>query len=416
MFGRFASLGLSGQQKSAPDNQRFEIFCIFVYYTPKVEYMHTSLPTVTLDKTVHNQKAIISIRFERNTVIFHKVRSELHARWSESKRFWYLNYSESNKTEIIEVLKRHALLDIADLERKEQRSRENLDDIRLRYNDVKQIERFRKWLETKRYSDSTVNTYCSLIVFFCKYLQKRNCTALTPMIVPRFNYEFIVQPKKSISYQNQAINAIKQFFEYSGIEVEFGDIERPKREKKLPVVLSMEEVRRLIHSAYNLRHKTLLSLIYSGGFRLSEALNLKLCDIDSERMLIHIKSAKGKKDRYTLLSQKALLIMREYYRVYNPKVYLFEGPNGQRYSSRSVQGVVKVAATRAGITKRITPHSLRHSFATHLLENGTDLRYIQNLLGHNSPKTTMIYTHVSDMVIQKIRNPFDMDCQNSTTQ
>jgi site-specific recombinase XerD len=170
----------------------------------------------------------------------------------------------------------------------------------------------------------------------------------------------------------------------------------------------MEEVHRMISCAHSLRHKTLLSLIYSGGFRLGEALGLKLCDIDSQRMLIHIKGAKGRKDRYTLLSQKALAILREYYRVYTPKVYLFEGPNGECYSPRSVQNVVKNAVARAGINKRITPHSLRHSFATHLLENGTDLRYIQNLLGHNSPKTTMIYTHVSDMAVQKIRNPFDM--------
>ena len=375
----------------------------------KIEYMHHPIPIVRLDKTIHNQKPVISICFEKSPAILYKVRRELRAYWSESKRFWHMSYSDANKKLILETLKSHARIDTSELDRKEQRSKENMEDVILYYGDEQQIERFRKWLQTKRYSASTVETYSGLVTFFYKYLRKRNCTELTPMIVSRFNYEFIVQPKKSISYQNQAINAIKQFFEYSGIEVEFGEIERPKREKKLPVILSMEEVRRLIDCAYNLRHKTLLSLIYSGGFRLSEALNLKICDIDSERMLIHIKSAKGKKDRYTLLSHKALLIMREYHRVYNPKVYLFEGPNGDRFSPRSVQNVVKVAANRAGIVKRITPHSLRHSFATHLLENGTDLRYIQNLLGHNSPKTTMIYTHVSEMAVQKIRNPFDLD-------
>lgn len=371
--------------------------------------MHTPLPVVRLDKTVHNQKSVISIRFEKSPNVHYILHRMLRANWSESKRFWYLDYTNQTKERILDALKDSAVIDSADLDRKERRSRENMDEIRLPQADLDQIERFKKWLQTKRYSDSTVDTYAGLVVFFCKYLRKRNVAILTPMIVSRFNYEFIVQPKKSISYQNQAINAIKQFFEYSGIEVEFGEIERPKREKKLPVVLSMDEVRRIIEYSYNLRHKTLLSLIYSGGFRLSEALNLKLCDIDSERMLIHIKAAKGKKDRYTLLSRKALLIMREYYRVYSPKVYLFEGPNGAQYSTRAVQNVVKIAAKRAGISKRVTPHSLRHSFATHLLENGTDLRYIQNLLGHNSPKTTMIYTHVSDMAVQKIRNPFDLE-------
>ncbi|MFT3796470.1 site-specific tyrosine recombinase/integron integrase [Flavobacterium sp.] len=370
--------------------------------------MSTSLPAVKLDLILHHHKEIISIHFEKNRDFIPLVKHELHATWSPTKLFWYLDYSEANKKRIMDTLTGHAEIDAAALERKEYGNRYNMANIELPDQIREHINRFRKWLETKRYSDATVMTYCGLVVFFCKYLLRKNCTELTPMIVSRFNYEFIVEPKKSIAYQNQAINAIKQYFEYRNITVEFGEIERPKREKKLPVVLSMEEVKRIIDCTHNLRHKTLLSLIYSGGFRLSEALQLKLCDIDSSRMLIHIKSAKGRKDRYTLLSQKALAIMREYYRVYAPKTYLFENANGQCYSPRSVQNVVKQAAIRAGIQKRITPHSLRHSFATHLLESGTDLRYIQNLLGHNSPKTTMIYTHVSDVAVQKIRNPFDL--------
>ena len=370
--------------------------------------MQTALPTVILRRTVHRNNEILSISFEKNLVLEHKVSSQLHAKWSQTRKFWYLKYSRENKIMFLDTFDGFAEVDTSNILLFEEKRRYNMDQITLSDAENEKIERFKKWLETRRYSDNTVNTYCSLIVFFCKYLIRRNLTTITPMVVSRFNYEFIVQPGKSISYQNQAINAIKQFFEYSGIAFEIGEIERPKKEKKLPVVLSMEEVRRLIDNAYNLRHKTLLCLIYSGGFRLSEALHLKLSDIDSDRMLIHIKNAKGKKDRYTLLSQRALLIMREYYRVYTPKIYLFEGPDSKPYSARSVQNVVKLAALRAGITKRITPHSLRHSFATHLLENGTDLRYIQNLLGHNSPKTTMIYTHVSDVAVQKIRNPFDL--------
>jgi len=370
--------------------------------------MQTSLPTVVLRRTVHRNHEILSISFDKNLVLEQKVSLLLHAKWSQTRKFWYLNYSSENKIIVVNLLGEFAYVDTSNIRLFEERRRYNMDKIVLTDLESERIERFKKWLETKRYSDNTVVTYCGLIVFFCKYLIKRNCTALSPMIVSRFNYEFIVQPGKSISYQNQAINAIKQFYEYSGIEFEIGEIERPRKEKKLPVVLSMEEVRRLIDNAYNLRHKTLLCLIYSGGFRLSEALQLKLTDVDSDRMLIHIKNAKGKKDRYTLLSQRALVIMREYYRVYTPKVYLFEGKNGKPYSARAVQNVVKIAASRAGIGKHITPHSLRHSFATHLLENGTDLRYIQNLLGHNSPKTTMIYTHVSDIAVQKIRNPFDL--------
>lgn len=369
--------------------------------------MQTNLPIVLLDFHIHRDKKVISIFLDNDQGTYACVKNELKATWSQTAKFWYLDYSEANRSRAIKVLSQFAL-DTSKLDRKERTHRENMHEIVLPEYTIQQIARFKKWMQTKRYSDSTVVTYCSLVVFFCKYLVKRNCTELSPMIVSRFNYEFIVHPQKSISYQNQAINAIKQYFEYRGIELEIGEIERPKKEKKLPVILSMEEVQRIIACAYNIRHKTLLSLIYSGGFRLSEAINLKLSDIDSGRMLIHIKGAKGRKDRYTLLSQKALAILREYYRVYTPKVYLFEAANGKNYSARSVQAVVKNAVARSGIKKNITPHSLRHSFATHLLENGTDIRYIQNLLGHSSPKTTMIYTHVSEMAVQKIRNPFDM--------
>src|SRR5690606_25318342 len=141
---------------------------------------------------------------------------------------------------------------------------------------------------------------------------------------------------------------------------------------------------------------TLLALIYSSGLRIGEALSLKLTDIDSKRMLIHIKSAKGKKDRYTLLSESFLEQLRDYYRHYKPKDFLFEGQEGQQYSTASSQKMFKQTIKRCNINKHVTLHTLRHSFATHLLESGTDLRYIQSLLGHNSPKTTMIYTHVSE--------------------
>nr|WP_281229047.1 tyrosine-type recombinase/integrase [Flavobacterium aquiphilum] len=140
---------------------------------------------------------------------------------------------------------------------------------------------------------------------------------------------------------------------------------------------------------------------------MSEAINMKMTDIDSQRMLIHVKNAKGKKDRYTLLSTKVLSLLREYYAIYKPKTYLFEGQYGGQYSSRSAQNILQLAVKKAGITKQISLHTLRHSFATHLLESGTDLRYIQDLLGHSSPKTTMIYTHVSSTTLKNIINPFD---------
>lgn len=366
------------------------------------------LPTVVLNRTEHRKQTVLSIAFEQNRHLAALVSGELGATWSQTKKFWYLPYSPNNKAMVCEVLYRYAHVDTTALQAREARIQHNMNEVVLPPETLEKVEKFRRWLQTKRYSEATVHTYVKMVLFFCRYVQKRHIFALNGLTVSRFNYEFIVKPGKSISYQNQAINAVKQYFEYCGLDLEMAEIERPRREKKLPVVLSMEEVKRMIELTPSLRHKTLMSLIYSGGFRLAEALNLKVEDIDSTRMLIHIKGAKGRKDRYTLLSQRVLLLLREYYSIYNPKVYLFEMKGGTCYAKRSVQSVVKDAAKRAGIQKHITPHSLRHSFATHLLENGTDLRYIQNLLGHSSPKTTMIYTHVSELAVQKIRNPFDL--------
>lgn len=366
------------------------------------------LPTVYLDKVRHRGHDVLSIRFHNNDILREAAAIKLDAVWSETRKFWYLPYSLENSSIVMAVMSRYAVVNRSGLEPKEARDRQNLLDVKLGEFEYEDLLRFQKWLQTHRYTDSTVNTYSKLVEFFLKYLQKRAITAITSRTVEQFNYEFIVAPQKSISYQNQAINAIKQYLIYKQISIDVNDIERPRKEKKLPIVLSMEEVKRLLEAAASLKHRALLSLIYSGGFRISEVLNLKLADIDSDRMLIHVRNAKGRKDRYTLLSKKALLLLREYYVVYQPKIFLFEGYGGARYSARAAQSVLHTSAARAGISKSISLHTLRHSFATHLLEHGTDIRYIQDLLGHSSPKTTMIYTHISDSSVQNIRNPLDM--------
>jgi site-specific recombinase XerD len=175
----------------------------------------------------------------------------------------------------------------------------------------------------------------------------------------------------------------------------------------LPIVLSEDEVKSMINNLENIKHKCVIMMIYSGGLRISELINLKITDIDSKRMQVFIKNAKGKKDRYTLLSSKALAFLREYFLIYKPKNWLFEGMNKEKYSERSIQNIFKRALKASRINKVATVHTLRHSFAIHLLENGTDLRYIQALLGHSSAKTTQIYTHVSTRAISEIVNPLD---------
>jgi len=168
----------------------------------------------------------------------------------------------------------------------------------------------------------------------------------------------------------------------------FYEIDRPRKEHRLPEVLSEEEVKRMIIATGNLKHKAILVTMYSCGLRLSELLDLKLTDVQSDRALVAVRGGKGRRDRNTLLSEKTLLLLRKYFQLYRPGNYLFEGVDGGRYAAKSVQQIVRRALEKAGIRKHASPHTLRHSFATHLLEQGTDLRYIQTLLGHSSPKTT----------------------------
>jgi site-specific recombinase XerD len=207
---------------------------------------------------------------------------------------------------------------------------------------------------------------------------------------------------------NQAINALK-FYYGSMLKKKFlYEIKRPRKDKKLPVVLSQEEVAKILSSIDNIKHKAILMLVYSAGLRVGEVVRLKPEDIDSTRMLIHIKGAKGRKDRYTLLSEIVLEILREYWRKYKPEKWLFEGARKDRYiTTRTVDKIMEHACEKAGIKKDVSVHTLRHSFATHLLEGGTDLRYIQELLGHQSSKTTEIYTHVSTQSLGKIKSPLD---------
>ncbi|MCW5896363.1 MAG: tyrosine-type recombinase/integrase [Bacteroidetes bacterium] len=190
--------------------------------------------------------------------------------------------------------------------------------------------------------------------------------------------------------------------------MQLGDLPRPKKERKLPEILNENEVLRILDAVDNLKHKTILMLIYSAGLRVGEVVRIRLSDIDEQRKLIHLHKAKGAKDRYTVLSASVLGTLAEYLQEYRPREFLFEGQDGRRHiSERTVQYIFQDAVEAAGILKPVSVHSLRHSFATHLLEGGTDLRYIQKLLGHSSSKTTEIYTHVSKKSIEKIVSPLD---------
>jgi site-specific recombinase XerD len=263
-------------------------------------------------------------------------------------------------------------------------------------------------LELKKYSNSTVKSYVSCFENFINHHHDKAIDNLNENDI-RLYLQFLIQSNRSKSYINQSINSIKFYYELVlGMPNRFYSIERPRKDKKLPIVLSKENVKKLIENTNNIKHRCIVSLLYSAGLRRSELLNLKLTDIDSSRMLIRVEDAKGNKDRYTLLSSTALNDLRVYYKQWKPNIYLFESPNGKKYSPNSVGKIVVNAAIKAGIKKHVSPHTLRHSFATHLLEAGTDLRYIQLLLGHSSTKTTEIYTHVAKSSFDSIKNPLDL--------
>lgn len=272
----------------------------------------------------------------------------------------------------------------------------------------KLLEKYRDILIQKRYSKNTEKVYINYFTDFCRKFGPGNIDDLSKEKINAYISELIRERNISASQQNQRINAIKFYYEkVLGREKEYYELHRPHKEQKLPKVLSKNEVKKILSVCENIKHKSILMLIYSAGLRRSELINLKITDIDSERMVINIRGGKGKKDRISLLSDHMLVLLRNYYRAYRPKDYLFEGQNGGKYSPTSIANILKKASLKAGIRKKVTPHILRHSFATHLLEQGTDLRYIQELLGHNSSKTTEVYTHVSKKAIDQIKNPVD---------
>ncbi|MEQ9466445.1 MAG: tyrosine-type recombinase/integrase [Ekhidna sp.] len=271
------------------------------------------------------------------------------------------------------------------------------------------MDQLRMQLLVKRYSESTRQVYCHAFREFLKYVYPTPLHHVGTQHILKYHQYLIENRKLSRSSQNQSINAIKFYLEHVlGQDRQFFKLERPKKIQKLPQVLSLEEVRLILKATGNLKHKAILTTIYSTGIRIGELTSLRVEDVDPHGMRIWVREGKGVKDRFTVLSPLLLTLLREYYKKYRPMIYLFEGPDGQQYSSSSIRKVLKRSAVAAGIRKTIVPHTLRHSFATHLLENGTNLRYIQTLLGHTSTKTTEIYTHVSTKKLDEILSPLDL--------
>ena len=269
------------------------------------------------------------------------------------------------------------------------------------------VEALRRELLFRKYSHKTVKIYIHYNRDFLNFSGKSPADINDNDIKDYLLY-LVEEKQVAVSTLNQAINALKFYYGTMLKRKFIYEVKRPRKDKKLPVVLSKEEVAQILNSVDNLKHRTILMLIYSAGLRVGEVVRLKIEDIDGKRMLIHVKGSKGREDRYTILSAKALEMLRQYWKKYKPAKWLFEGAKeGRHLSIRSVDKIFRNVCNKTGIKKDVSVHTLRHSFATHLLEGGTDLRYIQELLGHAHSKTTEIYTHVSNKSLGKIMSPLD---------
>ena len=351
---------------------------------------------------IHNR--VLKLYFIYNQAVIEAIKQLPLCRWNGTENCWTLPYSEPSVKSIREFAVANGMEWIYRKEQKQKVLPPNRSQAKLRANPETYLAKLREL----RYSTNTIDSYTFMFKEFINYYPDKELGDITEEEIIGYLQYLVTERKISTSYQNQAINAIKFYYErVLGGRRKVYLIERPREEKFLPEVLSQEEVTALLNAIDNLKHKAVLMTIYSGGLRISELINLKIKDIDSNRMQIRIEQGKGKKDRYTLLGQKTLEVLRSYVKQYQPREWLFEGVNYGPFSETSIKKALKTALERTKITKHVTPHTLRHSFATHLLESGTDLRYIQSLLGHQSTKTTEIYTHITVKGFDQIKNPLD---------
>ncbi len=359
--------------------------------------------SITLKHLLIKKQHCIGLQFYADKLIEALVRTLPEPKWSNKFKMPYILNTKYNQNLIFNTFRGVAWIDCNYFFKDKilNHDNEDIDLIWFRKRVLKKgyrpcPEAYLKKLELKKYANSTVKNYVSSFEKFINYYKDIELIHINENDIRNY-LQFLIQEKFSNSYINITINAVKFYYEIVlGMPNRFYEIERPRKEFKLPKVISKEEVLSIIEHTNNIKHRCIVSLLYSAGLRRSELLNLKLEDIDSKRMLLRVRLAKGNKDRYSVLNKTVLKDLRLYYKAYKPTNYLFENTiTRNKFSTSSVLKIVVQAAKKAKITKRVTPHMLRHSFATHLLENGTDLRHIQLLMGHNSTKTTEIYTHVA---------------------
>jgi integrase/recombinase XerD len=363
---------------------------------------------ITLLNDYHREKNVILVQFKYDKELINCIKRIEGASWSQSKRSWYFTRDKFDLPVIIDTFRGKADVDYSALAINNKITRIPQVVKKTVKRKVELPSAYYDFLDQKRYSDSTKATYINYFGDYVRYFNGRSLEEIPVEEINGYLLELIRNKKISASQQNQRINAIKFYYDkVLGLEKLYISIERPRIAKTLPKVITEEEVSKMLESASTFKNKLIIALIYSAGLRRSELLNLRKEDIVFEKKMIFVRVGKGKRDRTTILSEYAMEIYKIYLERYKPNYWVLEGPNRKKYSATSVGNIVKRTAKIAGVSIEVTPHILRHSFATHLLEQGVDLRYIQELLGHTSSTTTEIYTHISQKSLANIKSPLD---------
>lgn len=380
--------------------------------------------TITLQPLEHNKTQNIAIKFAYNVDVKAQIKSYTGVKWSQTHGTFYVPDNATNRRGIYNLLRQKGYyidysalkIPVAKIKTKSNKIiKSSQAELYKNLSSEKRtlLKEFIGFLKSKRLSESTLSSYGHFILRFLDFTKESLKAEWNIRTIELFLEKVIAFENYSISSHRQCISALKYFTVFCNIEgFDSQNIERPKKSRYLPVVLSKEEIIDLLQVTKNLKHRTIIGLIYSSGLRIGELLNLEIKDIDLDRNQLYVKQGKGRKDRTVVLSQVLKPLLCNYINTYMPKTYFVEGREGDQYSASSIRSFLTKSCKLANISKNVTPHTLRHSFATHMLENGVDLRYIQVLLGHSKPETTMIYTHVAQHNLMEIRSPLDVTVAN----
>lgn len=357
-------------------------------------------------KNANRIKVFLPYSLTELRVEFKKINSTF---WHPNQKLWSIINTKNNLLLIKDLFNKHGGFEVKPIT-KNPKIRERT----LNSKAIDALFELEKVLVIKHYSASSIRSYKKYLSYFFSNFMEQDLKQITKDQIEGFIYQLIKNHQISESKQNMIINAIKAYYEHVlGMPREYYDIKRPKKSLNLPNVLSENEVFNIINAPENLKHRAILTTIYSSGLRISELLNLRVVDIHSDEGYIYVKDSKGKKDRKTVLSNHLLQLLREYYKKYRPSYWLFEGVHGGKYSASSVTSIFRKAVIQVNANPWATVHTLRHSFATHCLQNNVHLRHIQNMLGHNNPKTTEIYTKTIEINNKNITSPLDNLIKNN---